>query len=404
MQFLRREGSELMAPLDGRKVIAVFAPSYPPAFLGGGPARSVEALVGAAGAQYDIAVLAPDHDLGVREPLAVVSNRWISRDDVKVMYVSPSIRHILLGLIAARRRAPSILYFNSFFNPVFSILPQVLWRFGFWGRPVRLMAPRGEMGRGALGRRNLKKPLYMGLFRLLRLHRELVWHASSRDEAEDIRRHWGDDADIVIRENETKLPEIASIPRPAPRGSPVRLVYLARIVEHKGLAIALEALSSCTVQVIFDILGSVEDPGYAARCRAAAAALPANVNATFWGPADPESIRGILENRDILLMPTSGENFAHAIAEALSASCVVIASQTTPWTKTLTAGGGYAVTERTVEAWERALSAFVNLDAESLLQARLGAMRAYNSWRSKPQEMHVFDQVSLKRAQDVSGE
>ncbi|WP_166805281.1 glycosyltransferase [Cryobacterium sp. TMT4-10] len=248
----------------------------------------------------------------------------------------------------------------------------------------------------------MKKKMFMVLFRILRLNHGLVWHASSPAEADDIRQIWGDGADIIIRENETRLPGVASTPILAPAGSPVRLVYLARIVEHKGLAIALEALASCTAQVRFDILGGFEDVGYAARCQAAAAALPPNVEARFWGPAEPESIRAILEDRDILLLPTAGENFAHSVAEALSASCVVIASHTTPWTRTLSSGGGHAVTERTVEAWERALSNFVNLDAESLLQARLGAMRAYNRWKSRPQDMHVFDQVSLRHTQDVS--
>ena len=153
--------------------------------------------------------------------------------------------------------------------------------------------------------------------------------------------------------------------------------------------------------ISFDILGNVEDAGYAAMCRNAVDALPPNVNVRFRGPTQPESIRAILEHQDILVLPTAGENFAHAIAEALSASCIVIASHTTPWTTILRSGGGYAVSERTVGAWERALKEFVNLDADSLLEGRLNAMLAYNRWRSKPQATHVFDQVRLRHSHNA---
>jgi glycosyltransferase involved in cell wall biosynthesis len=377
-----------------RKRVAVFAPSFPPAFLAGGPARSLDALVAAGAGRHEIVVLTSDRDLRQRERLAVVRNRWIPRDGADIMYVSSDqVASVVAGLFAVRRRSPSLIYWNSFFNSVYSILPHLLWRTGFWGRPLRLLAPRGEMGIGALGRRSLKKRVYMATFRLLGLHRGLVWHASSVDEANDIRSLWGDNADIVIRENETRLPDWATSPAPPGPGSPLRAVYLARIVEHKGLAIALAALQSCTANVTLDIYGSEEDPSYAAICRQYAASLPANVTATFMGPIGPDSVRPMLADHDVMVMPTAGENFAHSIAESLSSSCVVVASHTTPWTKTLSSGGGYVVHERSVEAWRRAFAELEALTSDELLERRVAAKNAYDTWKSMPQVDHVFEQV-----------
>jgi len=43
--------------------IAIFATSYPPAFLGGGPVRTLEALVKACPSSLKLSVLAPNRDI-----------------------------------------------------------------------------------------------------------------------------------------------------------------------------------------------------------------------------------------------------------------------------------------------------------------------------------------------------
>jgi glycosyltransferase involved in cell wall biosynthesis len=375
--------------------VAVFAGAFPPALLAGGPIRTLDALVHQGKEHHELMVVTSDRDLGQSVRLPVASNEWTERDGADVMYLSTnSLPRIARGMWAIRRRKAGVLYLNSFFHPVFSILPLLLARFGFWGSATRLLAPRGEFGEGALRRRAPKKRLYIGLFRLLRLHKGLIWHASSEDEARDIRRIWGPNAVVMVREDETLLPELAIDPvRPA-AGSPLRLLFLARIVEHKGLDIALKALADLNEPIEIRIYGPEEDRPYGELCRRLASDLPNNIVASFFGPAEPDQLPDIFAATDILILPTAGENFGHVIAEALAHSCAVMTSASTPWTGVLNSGGGIVVPHRDVEAWALAFEQAAGIDPDSRFRARLAAQRAYDQWKSEEKAPHIFDQLA----------
>ena len=370
--------------------VAVFAPAFPPASRGGGPIRSLEAMVAGAPPPFIPYVLTPDRDLGMTEPLPVTRNAWVRLDRGFVYYASlGSLGALVRAFRELRARRAHMLYLSSFFNPVLTILPVVLWRLGFWGSPVLLLAPRGEFGAGALSRRSRKKQLYLGFFRLLGLHRSVIWHSTAEHESADIRRLWGEDARVVFRENATLLPSKASIPEGWNVG-PLRATFVGRIVEHKGLAIALAALRECTSPLSFDIYGAHEDAVYFAHCQSLAAQLPAGVTVTFHADVPSSEVRGILADHDALILPTAGENFGHVIAEALSCSCLVATTPETPWTQTLSAGGGMVVADRSPEAWAGALEALAALDPAQRAERRRAAGEAYAAWAARPKADHVW--------------
>ncbi|GAB3611827.1 glycosyltransferase family protein [Humibacter ginsengisoli] len=383
-------------------IIGVFAPLFAPAKNGGGPIRTLRALVLAAPSDFKVYVLTGDRDLGATERLTVPFNNWQAGEGASVYYTSASSPvGLMRGFRALRAVRPEVLYINGYFDPRFSILPQLLWRFGFWGRTVRLLAPRGEFGEGALNRRALKKRAYIALYRLLRLHKEVYWHASSELEAQSIRELWGDDAIILVRENEVLLPALSD--KPPSIGStqtldvpPLHAAFLGRIVEHKGLHLALEALTQVKSAVEFDIYGPEEDVRYLERCKVLASRAPAHVSVRFRGVLEPDQTRQTLSNYDVLLMPTAGENFGHVIAEALSVSCPVICSPHTPWTPTLEAGGGAVVPLVTVE-WVRAIQQRASTPAVDRLSERQRAGSAYDQWRDRPAAPHVFELLERLR-------
>jgi glycosyltransferase involved in cell wall biosynthesis len=385
-------GSELCDTRDGAAHrVAVFAPTFPPAVRGGGPVRSIDALVQTAPAGVEAYVLTPDTDWGGSVPLPVTQNSWEPLGDNHVRYVSArNPIYLLRGFWSLRAKKPSTLYFNSFFNPKFSILPLALAQVRLFGHAVRVLAPRGEFGEGALTRKQWKKRLYIGAFRLFGLQRGLIWHATADHEAADIRKMWGQDSIVVSRGNDTLLPAVAAVP--VFHAGAVRAVFVGRIVEHKGLSIALAALRDAEVPLSLQIYGAEEDPGYAAECRRIAASLPSHVEVTFRGVIGHDLVRGALSESDVLLMPTAGENFAHVIAEALSVSCAVMTTPWTPWTARLHRGAGIVVEERTPLAWSEALEALVS-DAGRLDRMRLQAGNEYNAWRNEDQAPHLFDMV-----------
>jgi glycosyltransferase involved in cell wall biosynthesis len=372
--------------------VAVFAPMFPPAYLGGGPIRTLDALVREAPSNVRMLVLTSDRDLGATIPLPVMSNTWVRRGSASVFYMSTNrLVGVLRGFAALRRENPSVLYFNSFFSPLFSVLPQLMWRAAFPMASIRLLAPRGEFSVGALAIRSWKKTLFIRIYKVLRLHRRLVWHASSILEAEDIRRVWGKEAVVLVRENETSLPARATAPTRQDTSPTLNAFFFGRIVPKKGLLVVLEALKSTSDFVDLDIYGDEEDARYAQACRQAAADVSPSVTVRFMGAVLPEEVPTRFASYDVMLMPTAGENFGHVIAEALSASCPVICTDTTPWTSLLKAGAGRVVPSSAASDWKDAIDSYAALSVGERLELRIAAGLLYEQWRAAPKGPHVLE-------------
>ena len=58
------------------------------------------------------------------------------------------------------------------------------------------------------------------------------------------------------------------------------------------------------------------------------------------GEVKHEKLHALLHEYDVMLLPTLGENFGHAIIEALDAGLPVVISDRTPWRNLEQAGVG----------------------------------------------------------------
>ncbi|WP_104193755.1 glycosyltransferase [Cryobacterium sp. M25] len=396
---------------------AVFAPLFPPATLGGGPIRTVKALVDSAPQNTRAIVFTSDRDMNQTVPLQVKRNAWLERGGVSVYFGTPtSIRLLFRGLRAVRHERPDVVYFNSFFNPSFSIVPQILGALGFWRGARVLLAPRGEFGQGALAIRASKKRAFLTFYKAMGLHRRLLWHASSVNEEADIRALFGERARVLIREDETALPPTAQRPRSASREDrPLRIVFVSRLNPMKGLDILLRSLQPISAPMVLDIFGNAEDKDYVRTCERLIRELPTSVTCTSNGPISPEAVRAVFAEGDVFVFPTAGENFGHVIAEALSVSCPVICSNLTPWSDVLNMAGGDVLDSRDPLDWSVAIQAFAALSNEQVLGRRHAAGAAFDVWRSRDKGDHIFAQVAqvaqvgrsplaVKRARIYGGE
>lgn len=378
--------------------VAVLAPSFPPAYRGGGPARTLDALASAAAPICEVRVFAPDKDTGVRTRLSVRSNSWSPRGSVQTYFASVDRpRGLAKMYLEVRRLRADVVYLNSLFNLKFSIFPRLLVASRFWRPAALLIAPRGELDPGALRIRYRKKRAFLLLYRLLGLSRGVLWHASSEFEAHAIRAVWGEQTLVLVREDETLLPPVAALP--TIHHGPLRAVFISRISPKKGLLTALLALKEVSERVDFDVYGPEEDAEYVAACRRAAAGMPGGVRVRFLGPISPEDVGHTLSGYDAMLLPTAGENFGHVIAEALSVSCAVFVPDTTPWSALLRAGGGRVLPDREVARWAAVITELARLLPEERLALRAAAGEAYVRWRSADQAAHVFEQVAVRLAQ-----
>lgn len=317
-----------------RPVILTLTGRYLPGFKAGGPVRSIANVVESLGDAFEFRILCADRDLGDAEPYpGIVAGQWTPVGRASVRYLPPASQ-TLPGLARIiRETAHEALYLNSFFSPHFSILPLAARRLGLVPRRPLVLAPRGEFSPGALELKRAKKRAYLALGKAACLFGDVTWQASSAHEAADIGRVTGAAArDIHVA---TDLPAPLSLAPPQhetrPPGEPPRVVFLSRISPMKNLDYALRALTLVTTPVSFSVYGTPEDSGYLAMCERLAAALPAHVSVAWNGPVDPADVPRVMAAHDLFFLPTRGENYGHAIAEALAAGTPVLISDTTPW-------------------------------------------------------------------------
>ena len=365
---------------------------FTPAFRGGGPIQTLNALVAAAPAEFAVDIICANHDLGETSPLVDRPNEWLPVGRARVRYVDGGF----LALYAAYRSVAnvSIVYLNSLFSPPYSVIPLLLHRFGLWRGAIILLAPRGELSPGALALKTKKKRVFIQALKTLGLPRAILWHASTEEEANHIRATFGETSKIVVRENETSLPLKAHV-RPQRDDRMPRLLFASRLVQKKGLVTLLEALSTLTVPVHLDIVGAFEDPNYEAVCVAAAGGLPDNVSTSFHGPLARADVLVQMRGADLMAFPTAGENFGHVIAEALSQSCPVMCSTHTPWTERLSTGGGSVVSHNTPEAWAVALEGYLTSGPRAWQESSRRAGQCFDEWRNGDKGPHVFELAHL---------
>lgn len=377
--------------------ILVLVPYYPPAFRGGGPIRTVSAMVAAHGRRHELRVLTRDGDWGSPARLGVPADCWVSRGQAQVWYRSPGPIGLARAMWQARRLAPDVLYLNSVFAPVETLLPLLLRRIGLIRAGHVVLAPRGEFGQGALALKPGKKRALLAVSRRIGLHRDLTWHASTAREAEEIRRAAPQRgaARVIVAENESPLPRRALRQSRPPSGR-LRVVFLSRISPKKGLHVLLQALScaAAVAPLTLSVHGSADDEDYLRRCeQLASRARAAGHEVTFAGPLQPERVLGVFAAHDVFAFPTAHENFGHAIVEALCAACPVALPDTTPWTPTLLAGGGVLVPSRDPCDWAGVLARLAGESAAQRAARSTAAADAYDRWQDSRGILSVFDQL-----------
>jgi glycosyltransferase involved in cell wall biosynthesis len=358
--------------------ITVFTRSYPPAYLGGGPARSVHAVVEALAAEFRFSVITSASDASDTGPMqSVEPNRWSAFGRAMIWYES---RHCMPARTAAKlleETKPQLVYLNSLFDFRFSILPLLIARTMFRGVPIAL-APRGELSTGALTLKHRKKRTFIAAFRLLKLHEAVTWHASTSQEKADIERVFGLRVRSRIAINlRTGLFGDGAEPGQRqqvpddPRGG--SLVFFSRIVPKKNVAVAIQAMLLVKGNARLSIAGPIEDAGYWNRCLELINDLPDPGLVRYVGAVPADEVVGFLNHFDLFVFPTLGENYGHVVLEALAAGTPVIVGSDTPWHRIETLGAGWVCDPTNSEAIAERIDHFLSLGEEAHERMRTAA-------------------------------
>lgn len=310
--------------------LMIFNDCFYPAYKAGGPVQSLSNLVVALQHEYDIYVVTGSKDLNDDKPVAEKTDQWIqvllpgADLPVHVWYAekvdmsTSVIRSIIKQII------PEVVYLNGVFSYRYFLLPIITLR-----KIKIVVCPRGMLQRGALSGKWLKKKIYLGLLKLSGWMKNIHWHATNEEEAEDIKRIFGKNAVVTIASNVPRKP-LEKITDPTKQEGNLRIVYLSLIAAKKNL-LPLIHIIAAEKNISLDIYGPIKDASYWDECRNAIASAKGKVN--YMGDVKPAEVQAVFSRYDASILLTKGENFGHAIYESLSSGRPVITSYFTPWTQ-----------------------------------------------------------------------
>jgi glycosyltransferase involved in cell wall biosynthesis len=355
------------------KSVLIFYSHFSPAFKAGGPIQSLVNLVEVLRSEFSVFVVCGARDMGEHTLLdGIRPNAWNKlNENVNVFYIDGSVYKAVRS--AFNDTNPDIVYINGLFLPGYDWLPLL-----FAKRRNRkvIMAPRGMLQKGALSIRPAKKFLFLWFFKLLGLHKNIIWHATDTEEGEDTKRIFGNNAITVIVANIPKPPRPAILQRSKAKGK-LRMVYLSLITEKKNLHLVLMALKIIETPVQFDIYGPIKDTAYWKKCEHL---MEDQVHAIrYLGALYPARVQDVLSDYHLFILPTKGENFGHAIYEALSSGTPVLVSPFTPWGKLQDSGAGLT-TQIDIDSLVGAIKTFIQYDEQEFSQLSFNAHKLASSY------------------------
>lgn len=312
--------------------IMLFCDWYEPGFKAGGPIRSCVNFVQQMNAEFELYVFTSDRDFGQTEPYPGIQlNNWNqSRENVKIYYCSPAKlnwEHIGQQIKSVK---PNFIYLNSMYSRFFTLYPLLRQKFLGGSGCKLILAPRGMLKQSAIDYKKNKKKIFLNLFKALGLHKNISFHATDQEELNQITKIFGTKAKgMMIPNFPAGLPAYGGT-FPKETGE-LKMIFVGRLHPIKNLDLLLEHLSKVKGKVRLSVVGSEEDAEYVEKCRNIAGKLPENVAVDFLGAIPNQQLPGLLSQHHIFALLTRGENFGHAIFEALSQGKPVLISDQTPW-------------------------------------------------------------------------
>jgi glycosyltransferase involved in cell wall biosynthesis len=247
----------------------------------------------------------------------------------------------------------------------------------FGGQVV--LAPRGMLKSSALRFKRLKKRAYLGAFRLLGLHKLIRFHATDDTEQADVRGQFGNAVNIIQAPNFPGF--VKSYPgSTAKTEKELSVIFVGRLHPVKNLDLLLTLLPKVKGKVVLTVVGSEEDKAYTALCKGIVQQYPENIQVRFTGEIPNHKLPPIIAEHHIFALPTKGENFGHAIFEALRAGRPVLISDQTPWRGLATTRAGWDLNLENKDAFIAALQQAIDFDQQQYDAWSFGAWQFVNDF------------------------
>lgn len=309
--------------------VLVMVDWFHPGFKAGGPIRSCVNFADNYKDDFELFVVTSDRDLNDTQPYAgIPANEWVFyKEKVKVFYASPQWLSLSAINKLVQSIKPDVIYLNSMYSRFFALYPLLLKRAGSIRSKV-VLAPRGMLKQSAVQFKSGKKKLFLRLFRLLGMQRDIHFHCTDETEVRDVKKFFGDVNTTLLPNNHAVQPPLQLVPKET---GELNMVFVGRMHPIKNLFFLLEVLAAVKSNVLLTIVAGLEDKVYWEQCRELIEVMPDNITVKMLGEQKHEQVEALLLEHHVMALPTKGENFGHAIFEALAAGRPVIISDQTPW-------------------------------------------------------------------------
>ena len=328
---------------------------FAPGFKAGGPIQSCVNLSFALKEKFDVWVFTGDRDLGSEKPYdGIKADCWSTSIDpgFHVYYASPGSQGYLAIRAVIRKLAPDVVYLNHMFSPRFVVFPLLMKRMGQIPAKV-VVCPRGALFESALSVKRYKKTPFLWLFRGLGMHRLVQFHATNSRERDAILSYFPG-SDVRIAENLPNARQLPFAPIEKEPGS-IKVITVGRIHPIKNLLFYLRELMYLSSTVELTVVGPVEDAAYWRQCQDCIETLPPNIQVRYLGAIPNDQLVSLIRENHLFVSPTNGENFGHAIFEALLAGRCLLISDQTPWRDLQVKGIGWDLSLADPEAFRNAM-------------------------------------------------
>jgi glycosyltransferase involved in cell wall biosynthesis len=362
--------------METKPIILLPARYFLPAFKAGGSVRTLKAMVENLSETQQFKVLALDRDLGEHSPfLSIQKNEWNQVGLAKVRYWAPNLTLPFRLVRTLRKTEYNILYLNSFFDPIFTLVPLLARRLRLIPDKPVVIAPRGELSPGAMAQKRLKKFVFLKIALFLGLYRNTILHASTDLEKSEIQHAMmsGNKLNIRVARDMASGGPIADYSKKVKGPGSLYAVFISRISPKKNLIAAIEMLARVNGDVSLHIYGPIDDSNYWQKCRQVIDQHRDAVRVEYKGTLAHEKVQDTLAGYDAFVFPTLGENFGHVILESLLAGCPVVTSDQTPWRNLRTKNAGWDLPIQTSEHFVEVLQALADMGEDAHRSWREGA-------------------------------
>lgn len=379
--------------------VLIFTDWYLPGYKAGGPIQSIVNMVERLRQYCEIYIVTGDHDLGCSEPYSNVTPNecLILSDNVKIIYISHKKMSIKYIASIIKEYKCDCIYLNSMYSYYFSIIPLLLHKYLI--RDTRIvLAPRGMLGNSALNSKVYKKQIYLKLFKALNIFHLVIFQATSEEERKNIRQNINVKTNVMLIPNLLKLvPE--KVFRINKSKGCIKLIFLSLIVYMKNLQYFLEILPELKGEIIFDIYGPVQDESYWENCKRSIERIESDsdlnqrITINYKGSLPNNEVLQNISDHHFFILPTLGENFGHAIFEAMSAGRPVVISDRTPWRNLEKSGAGWDISLEDKEAWVCTLQKCIDMEQEKYDKLSMSTYSYAKQYAEQPEIIEKYREL-----------